>query len=224
MRTHYALRLLAVQLADAGFHVLRFDYHGTGDSAGEVGANQFDVWVNDVSLALRELSDISGATSLTIVGLRMGAVLATVALKTLVGEEILVNRLVYWDPVVKGRHYIDSLTMLNEQMISIRPVTPLPSDELLGTSYPPRLRDAIVGIDLAASAPQTRARQASLVVSDDQPEFHQLLDSLRSQWPDADFHVEIDESVRWDNLSAAFDARLTGPIVRAVAQATQGGT
>ena len=31
MRTHRPLRQLALALADAGLHVLRFDYHGTGD-------------------------------------------------------------------------------------------------------------------------------------------------------------------------------------------------
>jgi alpha/beta superfamily hydrolase len=70
------MRLLAKQLSDAGLHVLRFDYHGTGDSSGEVGAGQFDVWVNDVALAADELLEISGVDSLTVVGLRTGAQLA----------------------------------------------------------------------------------------------------------------------------------------------------
>src|SRR5579871_2345685 len=34
IHSHRGLRCLADALAEAGFSVLRFDYHGTGDSAG----------------------------------------------------------------------------------------------------------------------------------------------------------------------------------------------
>ena len=36
IRTHWALRQIAVSLAKAGYHCLRFDWFGVGDSAGEL--------------------------------------------------------------------------------------------------------------------------------------------------------------------------------------------
>src|SRR6476620_8559273 len=56
--THWAFRKLAGMLARAGFHVLRFDYFATGDSAGRDDEGSLDQWVLDVATAARELTDL----------------------------------------------------------------------------------------------------------------------------------------------------------------------
>ena len=54
MRSHWALRQLAARLAAAGLHVLRFDYSGTGDSAGDSSAGaSLEAWRADVLTATR---------------------------------------------------------------------------------------------------------------------------------------------------------------------------
>src|SRR5260221_12888570 len=52
------LRQLAARLSQAGIHVLRFDYYGTGDSAGETGQGNAAGWCRDIETAIAELKDM----------------------------------------------------------------------------------------------------------------------------------------------------------------------
>jgi exosortase A-associated hydrolase 2 len=105
MRAHRAFRQLAGTLAKKGFHVLRFDYRGTGDSSGELGEVTADEWLEDIECAVQELEDMAGVHRVTLVGLRLGGLLAG-----LVGaRRRSIAGLVLWDPIVKGSNYIQQL-------------------------------------------------------------------------------------------------------------------
>ncbi len=217
LRTHYAMRLLAKQLSDAGLHVLRFDYHGTGDSSGEVGAGQFDVWVNDVALAADELLEISGVDSLTVVGLRTGAQLA---IEALARKGLRVRGLVLWDPVISGREYIAMLERMQSNVVLERITPPQPTDELLGSHFPTDLRAAIEGFDMESRVRIVDADAAAVVVSEDQPEYRALLTGMQGRWPDTMYRT-MDDPAKWDSVREAFDVHKTGPIVRAVAEVAE---
>lgn len=218
MRTHYAIRLLANQLADAGLHVLRFDYHGTGDSSGDIGTGQFAVWAEDVRIAVRELAEISDVEIPVIVGLRLGAVLAIEALAM---GPIKAQALVLWDPVVSGGQYLEGLERLHQQMVEARAAALPQADELLGARYPADLREAVRRFPVAQRLLGVESRRAALVVSGERPGYSALLAAMRDGWPDAPYRL-VDDPTDWENLRAAFDARLTGPVVRAVAEVAQG--
>jgi uncharacterized protein len=102
---HRILRGLASRLSDAGFHVLRFDYYGTGDSAGEREDGDLDSWCQDAALAMDELRDMSGFPTLTVVGIRLGAVVGW----RLAQAHDNVVRVVMWDPVADGSGYVREL-------------------------------------------------------------------------------------------------------------------
>lgn len=81
MRSYRALSLLGRTLADAGFEVMRFDYRCTGDSAGYSGAARLEDWIDDVRLAGQHLRTLTGQTSICLLGHRLGALIATEALR-----------------------------------------------------------------------------------------------------------------------------------------------
>jgi amino acid adenylation domain-containing protein len=217
MRTHYAVRLVSTQLARAGFHTLRFDYHGTGDSSGNVETGQFDRWTDDIALAARELIERSGVRDLTVVGLRMGAALAVEALAS---RNIKAQGLVLWDPVVSGGDYLATMEKLNSEVAAERNAPLRPTDELFGFRFPQDLRTKIHGLELTDRLRKVDVKNAALIVSEDLPQYGALLSEMRSRGLEARFSV-VGEPVGWNNLKKAFEGRLTGPIVRAVAEAVE---
>ena len=94
-RSHRSFRVLADSLARSGWHVLRFDYRGTGDSSGDENAAQMGDWIEDIGSAVDELCAIADLPGAHLLGLRLGAHLATaVAL-----ERSDIQGLILWDPV-----------------------------------------------------------------------------------------------------------------------------
>ena len=80
IRAHRVIRHIAESLSAVGFPVLRFDFHGTGDSAGtEEDPGRVDFWLDDIDLAIEELRKLSGVGQFTLAGLKLGATLAVVA-------------------------------------------------------------------------------------------------------------------------------------------------
>jgi pimeloyl-ACP methyl ester carboxylesterase len=94
---HRTMRQLAVRLSARGFHTLRFDYFGTGDSGGEDFEADPAAAEADVESAIEGLQDIAGVARVALIGLRLGA---TLAARTAVRRKESVEALVLWDPVV----------------------------------------------------------------------------------------------------------------------------
>jgi uncharacterized protein len=90
------MRQLAARLVRAGFHVLRFDYFGTGDSYGDTGEGDLAGWCGDIETAIEELMDITGATKVNLAGLRVGANLSARVATHRPNE---ISKLILWEPV-----------------------------------------------------------------------------------------------------------------------------
>jgi pimeloyl-ACP methyl ester carboxylesterase len=106
---YQALRSIALRLAAEGLEVLRFDYDGTGASWGdESDPDRFASWTSSVRAAVVYLHE-RGFERPVLVGLRLGATLAT-----LVASETPLGGLVAWDPIVDGRRFVRALRAMQQ--------------------------------------------------------------------------------------------------------------
>ena len=104
--------MLSDQLSEKGFHILRFDYRGTGNSALDLEQISADEWLEDINEAISELRDISGVKKVSLLGLRLGALLAT---KVASNAELPIQRLITWDAVMGGQDYLNEMINHSEQ-------------------------------------------------------------------------------------------------------------
>lgn len=113
----FSWRLLASSLASAGFAVLRFDFTATCDSSGRsLDGDLVGHWQEDLQTATATARAASSAPVI-LLGHRLGATLATQAVR----DGLLVDALVLWDPVAKGRRYMRELAA--QQTMAVTGVT-----------------------------------------------------------------------------------------------------
>lgn len=201
MRCHRALVRLCDRFAADGYHCLRFDYHGTGDSAGASGEGNAEEWVANTRAAAAELRELSGADSVCLVGVRLGAAIAMLA----AAAEPAVSGVVLWDPVVRGDDYIDSLEALHSAFIHDTDRFPeaarlaAGADELVGMICPPGMRESIRHIDLTA-LPRIPASFVSIIASAHADETKRLQESLEAHGTTCRYEI-VNERVDWDALA-----------------------
>ncbi len=167
MRAHRAFRQLALWLSGAGFHVLRFDYSGTGDSAGDDSEASLAQWALDASIAADELKDTAEVTRVAFVGLRLGAAVAALAAASR-GD---VDQVVLWDPVVDGAAHVLSLLTPGQQ--ALRHTSRDAVVGIFGFPLTAQMRNEIAGTDLRRVATPTRSGRF-IVASEAHPEYNEL--------------------------------------------------
>lgn len=161
LHAYRSMRQLSNMLAAAGVHTLRFDYFGTGDSAGEMTSGDLGGWEADIRSAMEELRSIAGAAQVALVGLRLGA---TLAANVAVRPDAEVNSLVLWDPVIRGAEHVEELH-LADRTRRFGPKRPVarPGElggghEILGFPLTAVMAREFNGIDLTALAPDLPTR------------------------------------------------------------------
>jgi dienelactone hydrolase len=134
---HRTLRQLAQRLADHGQLVLRFDYEGTGDSAGTgFEPDLLARWQQNVLAAVDELRR-RGVPRPALVGLRLGAALACAA--TVADQDV--GPLVLWAPTTSGKRYHREARA--QAAASVGGVMPDGSYNIFGYPLPPQSLQAL---------------------------------------------------------------------------------
>lgn len=106
IRCHRLHVNIANKLAKRGFHVLRFDYYGTGDSTGEFSSLTVKESLNNIKMVVDRFRTSCDLHRVILLGVRFGATLAIMYSKI-----YDIDALVLWDPVLDGRAYIKSIDM-----------------------------------------------------------------------------------------------------------------
>jgi pimeloyl-ACP methyl ester carboxylesterase len=187
VRAHRSYRVLATQLAQLGYDVLRFDYGNTGDSMGESEGASVDGWLTDIERASAQLRSATNGRPLVVVGLRFGATLAALAAAR---RNLKLRHLALWDPVIDGTAYLRALGDAHDEYMRgevgdatwsrrapRRTETP---SEALGMPISATLASELRGIDLTKETLQ--AEQITVVsTSTDEPRLDALRDRLSAQ-------------------------------------------
>ena len=98
---HMAARA-AQAFAQAGWHVLQIDLHGTGDSEGDFGDASWDSWCEDLTQAHAWLHARVGDATIGLWSLRAGSLLGA----TWLAQQSLDLPWLAWQPVFNGATYL----------------------------------------------------------------------------------------------------------------------
>jgi len=149
---HSTYRLLAQRIAAGGRLALRFDYDGAGDSAGEESEpGRLEAWLGSIDDAVGLAHRLTGMP-VALVGMRMGALLATAA----AARNPLVEWLALWDGCSSGRAFVKEQRMLQLTMFGTVLVRGVPTETPEGMLELPGWQ---IRTDTAEDLQALRARQ-----------------------------------------------------------------
>jgi amino acid adenylation domain-containing protein len=197
IRSHRAFYQLAVYLSRAGFHVLRFDYFGCGDSEGDFEEGSLLQWTNDIQTAIAEIQRRSGLTGVCLIGLRVGATLALQA----VADCPHIESVILWEPVFNGKFYLRELAKTQRDFLNQLPsrkkrefTRPNISDEVLGFPMTSKLKQDLEMIHLDHLKFDSNIRFLILGNRKDSDCFNGT-SHFKKSLPQADFRVIVDHIV-----------------------------
>ncbi len=186
-RTFAALANLANECAAQGIHVLRFNYYGTGESWGQLNEANAAGWCNDVSACVEEGVALTGADTVTLLGVRFGAVLASYC------QRPDVKRYLFWDPLISGSAYLDWLKYVDTQFkqehagLIRAPANLRKSISYENFTLPSSLQQSIAQLSLQEDACKERAETFCIstnTVDAQQKQHHNIVDTgFKYDWP-----------------------------------------
>jgi alpha-beta hydrolase superfamily lysophospholipase len=126
INSHRTIRHLADRCAARGVPTLRFDYDGTGDSAGaDEDPDRLLSWLASITAAITHLRERSCCVDVGLIGLRFGATLAA-----LTAGDHSVACLALWAPCVRGQAYVRELRAMQLTSAAVHPVEPMEPNSL----------------------------------------------------------------------------------------------
>lgn len=195
------LRSLARSLASKGFHTLRFDLPGTGDSSGSALDQQLiAAWIQSIGDAVSELKASAGLTEVSVLGVRLGAMLALAAASR--GAQI--EKLILWGASATGRSLLRELRAFRNLEVTecaegeVPPVQPIEGLEVAGFLLSRDTETTLEAFSVANLTPLPD-QQVLLLSRDNFPQDATLVQSLEK----AGCRVTLKAGTGYQNMLAA---------------------
>jgi alpha-beta hydrolase superfamily lysophospholipase len=188
-----AIRHLADALAAGGLPTMRFDYHGTGDSSGSDHTHErLAAWLRSINTAIDAVRAQSGATRVALVGIRLGATLATQAAAQRAAGDV--DSLVLWGALSSGKAWVRELRafrLLASAFDDEMPPEALryhreDDEESAGFAFTRDTLDELRGLDLA-ELPRAPVRRALVLGRDDLAGDEVIAEQLTALGVDAEY-------------------------------------
>jgi len=203
LQSHRVIYQLAVLLSRAGFHVLRFDYFGCGDSEGEFEQGSVIQWTKDIIAAVEEVQNRSGRTRVLLIGLRMGATLALQA----AANCNYIDGIILWEPVLSGERYLQELAERQRDFQyawrhKIKPAKGLKEgtyEEFLGFPITSDMRRELEKINLVCIELPPSVRLLTVLNSEESACVSNL-NHVTGSHPNAELQLIVDQLKVWKEL------------------------
>jgi alpha-beta hydrolase superfamily lysophospholipase len=181
-------RLLADDLAEAGYYGLRIDYDGWGDSSGSWDdPGRVEAWLSSIDHAVNWAKS-SGADKVLLVGTELGALLASAAADRIEqADGGLLDGLVLWDPSWNGRTFLREQQVVHQIMVG-SPSVIEGSKEGPGFVFKPSVVDELTALDFAKFE-GSMAKNVLVLTRKDRPAKKQVTKQLSMP------NVEVDPTV-----------------------------
>jgi len=192
-RCHRAMRQLAVQLSRKGMVALRFDYFGTGNSAGDSEDVSLQRMREDIQQAIISCRKRTGANKLALVGLRLGARMAA----QVAGSSTEIDSLVLYAPVFNSKELVNEWRHQQRVFNSKHSHSKVQSsqEEVLGFPVTTTFQQELIE-DRTIEANNTSVKRVLILVDESELEAAELMSCVDTfQSNGADVTVESVESI-----------------------------
>jgi exosortase A-associated hydrolase 2 len=146
---------LCRELARRGFGVLTVDLYGCGDSSGDFGEASWEIWREDLTMAVHWLRE-RGGERLSLWGLRLGA-LQVMDLAARSRDSY--RRLVLWQPVLSGETMVTQFLHMNADESYGGDLVARLTDPAQRKLLPSGQRIEVAGYELAAELMRSMDRE-----------------------------------------------------------------
>lgn len=193
-RSYKNLQQLAILLAQAGFDVFRFDYHGTGNSEGSTMDMTAEQCSNDIQIASDYIQEQSQCEKLSVLAVRIGVPLAIEARL----ENI--ENFIAWDPVVQGNAYIELLKYFHHRamtgMTRYRIIRKSTNQQLYGNAFSEQKIESLKNLKMPTDNIKNIAKNINLITSKDYEMNEKGLKQSKSDWK----HYSTEDDIHWHHV------------------------